>query len=57
VAYRSEDVPSKLEEAINQMKLKNYLLPYPEAIGLAMVIDDTKRQITASDTLASDKAF
>ncbi|MDR2564050.1 MAG: ATP-binding protein [Prevotellaceae bacterium] len=46
VAYKSEDVPAKLVEAIEQIKSKNYLTPYPEAMGLAMVIDDTQRQIT-----------
>jgi hypothetical protein len=46
VAYKSENVPDKLVEAENQMKRKNYLVPYPGATGLAMVIDDTKRQIT-----------
>ncbi|MDR2467168.1 MAG: ATP-binding protein [Prevotellaceae bacterium] len=51
VAYRTEDVPAKLIEALNQMKRKNYLAPYPGATGLAMVIDDTKRQITESKPL------
>ena len=51
VAYRSEDVPVKLAEAVEQMRLKNYLAPYPGATGLALVIDDTKRQITASEML------
>jgi hypothetical protein len=46
VAYKSRDVPAKLTEAVNQMTLKNYSVPYPDATGLAMVIDDTKRQIT-----------
>ena len=53
VAYKSEDVPAKLTEAIDQMKQKNYLTPYPGANGLAMVIDDTKRQITATDTICT----
>ena len=57
VAYKSEDVPVKLAEALDQMKQKNYLAPYPGATGLAIVIDDTKRQITASDTLGSDSSF
>ncbi|MDR2471964.1 MAG: ATP-binding protein [Tannerella sp.] len=46
VAYKPEDVPAKLTEADKQIKSKNYLTPYPDAIALAMVIDDTKRQIT-----------
>jgi hypothetical protein len=48
VAYKSEDVSAKLVEAVEQMTLKNYLVPYPGAMGLALVIDDTKRQITAN---------
>jgi hypothetical protein len=46
VAYKPEDVPAKLAEADEQITSKNYLAPYPGAIGIAMVIDDTKRQIT-----------
>ncbi|MDR2564049.1 MAG: AAA family ATPase [Prevotellaceae bacterium] len=46
VAYTPEDVPAKLAEAVEQIQSKNYLALYPEAMGLAMVIDDTKRQIT-----------
>jgi hypothetical protein len=49
VAYKPEDIPAKLDEALNQMTQKNYLAPYPGATGLALVIDDAKRQITASD--------
>ncbi|MDR2425387.1 MAG: PD-(D/E)XK nuclease domain-containing protein, partial [Prevotellaceae bacterium] len=51
VAYKPEDVPVKLTEAVEQMESKNYLAPYPEAIGLAMVIDDTKRQITETGVI------
>jgi hypothetical protein len=51
VAYKSEDVPIKLAEALEQMRQKNYLAPYPGAIGLALVIDNTKRQITENDML------
>jgi hypothetical protein len=46
VAYEPKDIPAKLAEAVRQMKLKNYLAPYPGATGLAIVIDDTKRQIS-----------
>ena len=46
VAYKPEDVKTKLNEAVEQMTEKNYLTPYPIATGLAMVIDDTERQIT-----------
>ena len=51
VAYKPEDVPVKLAEAVEQMTEKNYLVPYPGATGLALVIDDTQRQITASETV------
>ena len=53
VAYQPKDIPAKLAEAIEQMKTKNYLAPYPNATGLAIVIDDTKRQIT--DTMVLEK--
>jgi hypothetical protein len=51
VAYTSEDVPAKLEEALTQMRAKNYLAAYPNAQGLALVIDDTKRQIVENKPL------
>jgi hypothetical protein len=51
VAYKPEDVPAKLAEAVEQMESKNYLAPYPEAIGLAIVVDDTKRQITETEVI------
>jgi hypothetical protein len=49
VAYKPEDVPVKLTEAVTQMTENNYAAPYPGATSLALVIDDTKRQITASE--------
>ncbi|MDR2423833.1 MAG: PD-(D/E)XK nuclease domain-containing protein, partial [Prevotellaceae bacterium] len=51
VAYKAEEVPAKLTEAVEQIKTKNYLAPYPDAMGLAMVIDDTQRQITETETV------
>ncbi|MDR2563849.1 MAG: ATP-binding protein [Prevotellaceae bacterium] len=51
VAYQPKDVPAKLTEAIEQMESKNYLAPYPDCVGIAMVIDDTKRQITEIETV------
>jgi hypothetical protein len=51
VAYTPEDVPVKLNEAVKQMTKKNYLAPYPDATGMALVIDDVKRQITAKETV------
>jgi hypothetical protein len=49
VAYKPEDVPSRLTEAVTQMTANSYAAPYPGATSLALVIDDTKRQITASE--------
>ena len=51
VAYKPEDVPVKLAEAVEQTRLKNYAVPHLNAIALAMVIDDTKRQITSHETI------
>ena len=48
VAYKTKEVPGKLAEAVEQMTKNNYLGPYPGAKGLAMVIDDAKRRITAN---------
>jgi hypothetical protein len=48
VAYKSEDVSAKLAKAVEQITANSYLAPYPGAAGLALVIDDTKRQITAN---------
>jgi hypothetical protein len=55
VAYESDKVPAKLLEAEKQMKAKNYLVPYPGATGLALVIDDAKRLITASKAVAPER--
>jgi hypothetical protein len=46
VVYEGEDPTRKAEEAINQIIDKNYAKPYPNAVCLAMVIDDSVRQIT-----------
>jgi predicted HAD superfamily phosphohydrolase len=51
VAEKPEEVSSKLKQAIAQMRDGNYLGAYPGATGLALVIDDTKRQITQSETV------
>jgi hypothetical protein len=45
VAFKSEDVQVKLAEAATQIREKEYIKPYPNATCLAMVIDDTQRQI------------
>ncbi|MDR1791956.1 MAG: PD-(D/E)XK nuclease domain-containing protein, partial [Bacteroidales bacterium] len=45
VAFKTEDVSAKLTEAETQIREKEYIKPYPDAICLAMVIDDTQRQI------------
>jgi hypothetical protein len=47
VAYKEEDVQIKLDEALQQLSDKNYTQPFPNATGIAIVIDDTKRQIGA----------
>jgi hypothetical protein len=54
VAYKPEDVPAKLAAAVKQIKDRNYLGPYFNAVGVAMVIDDEKRQITAHDVVVAD---
>ncbi|MCL2074119.1 MAG: ATP-binding protein [Marinilabiliaceae bacterium] len=46
VAYKGESVTDKVEEACKQITDNNYAKPYPDAICLAMVIDDEVRQIT-----------
>ena len=45
VATKNEKPKTKIEEAMRQIKDKNYAKPYPEAICFAMAIDDEKRQI------------
>ncbi|MCL2073423.1 MAG: ATP-binding protein [Marinilabiliaceae bacterium] len=46
VAYKGESVTDKVEEACKQIIDNNYAKPYPDAICLAMVIDDEVRLIT-----------
>jgi len=46
VAYTGDNPVKKADEAFQQMIDKNYALPYPDAICIAMVIDDAVRQIT-----------
>jgi hypothetical protein len=46
VAYAGENPLAKLEEAKMQIINQGYKEPYPNAIAIAMVIDDEKRQIT-----------
>jgi hypothetical protein len=46
IAFKSDDVASKLSEAITQFKENDYSKPYENAKSIALVIDDTKRQIT-----------
>ncbi|MDR1718564.1 MAG: ATP-binding protein [Dysgonamonadaceae bacterium] len=49
VAFKPEDVSAKLAEAKAQIIDGNYTAPYPNATAIAMVIDDTKREITESE--------
>jgi len=45
IAYEGDCPQKKLEEALQQIKEKNYSKPFPEAICIGMVIDDEKRKI------------
>ena len=45
VAYKNENVQEKAAEALQQIKEKNYAIPYPNAICVGLVIDDEKRMI------------
>ncbi|MDR1793496.1 MAG: PD-(D/E)XK nuclease domain-containing protein, partial [Bacteroidales bacterium] len=45
VAFKTDNIEAKLTEAETQIREKEYIKPYPNAICLAMVIDDTQRQI------------
>ncbi|MDR1793227.1 MAG: PD-(D/E)XK nuclease domain-containing protein, partial [Bacteroidales bacterium] len=45
VAFKTDNIEAKLTEAETQIREKEYSKPYPDAICLAMVIDDTQRQI------------
>jgi hypothetical protein len=45
VAFKTDNIEAKLTEAATQIREKEYIKPYPNAICLAMVIDDTQRQI------------
>ena len=46
VAYEGESPKKKAEEGMQQIKNKNYAKPYPDAICIAMAIDNTVREIT-----------
>jgi hypothetical protein len=49
VAYKPEEVKTKLAEAKSQIIDNNYAAPYSNVTSIALVIDDTKRQITMSE--------
>jgi hypothetical protein len=49
VAYTVEEAPAKLAEAKRQILSHDYAMPYPDAINLALIIDDTQRQITVNE--------
>jgi DNA-binding transcriptional regulator YhcF (GntR family) len=49
VAYKPEEVKTKLAEAKAQIIDNNYAAPYSNVTSIALVIDDTKRQITMSE--------
>ena len=44
----------KLEEAKNQIITNQYAKPYPNAICLAIVIDDAKRQIAKCEQIENE---
>ena len=46
VAYAGENPEKKAEKAYRQMIDKHYAQPFPDAVCIAMAIDDTVRQIT-----------
>ncbi|MDR1491164.1 MAG: ATP-binding protein [Planctomycetaceae bacterium] len=46
VAYADENPSDKAEEALRQIREKNYAKPYPNATCIGLAIDDKKRQIT-----------
>ena len=46
VAYEGEDPKKKAEKGYRQIIDKNYAKPFPDAVCIAMAIDDTVRQIT-----------
>ena len=48
VAFKGAETEQKAEEALRQIIDKNYTKPFPNASGLALAIDDSERQITAS---------
>ena len=48
VAYNGEDAQKRAKEAYQQIILKNYAAPYPQANCLGLGIDDNLRQITGS---------
>ncbi|MDR0796367.1 MAG: PD-(D/E)XK nuclease domain-containing protein [Tannerella sp.] len=48
VAYTSENAEAKAEEAYRQIMDNDYATPYPGAVCLGLCIDNSTRQITAS---------
>jgi len=46
VAYEGDNPKKKTEEAIQQIKDKNYATIYPDAVCIGITVDDHKRQIT-----------
>lgn len=46
VAYKGQNPKQKAEEALQQIKDKNYATLYPNALCIGLSIDDLLRQIT-----------
>ena len=51
VAYKGENPEKKAGEAMQQIIDKNYAKQFPGAVGIALAIDDTLRQITEVKTV------
>jgi hypothetical protein len=54
VAYAGDSPAKKAEEALRQIIDKNYAGQFPDAIGIGMAIDDTKRQITNYESVINN---
>ena len=52
VAYEDQDAAQKAKEALQQIMDNNYAVPFPGAISLGLGIDNTARQITASQIMS-----
>jgi hypothetical protein len=51
IAYTAEEIPQKSAEAKRQILSRDYATPYPDALNLALIIDDRQRQIAVSEEI------